>query len=205
MNRNELTAKEKLRAEKIAAKSAELEADGFRKTNLTVSMGKVQITAILLWLVYSVLFGLMYLWFNNMSGKSSMREKIIFIVTILVLIVVHELIHGFTWSFFVKDRKSIEFGFARKTMTPYCACTEPLTKGQYILSGFMPCLVLGIIPSLISVFVGSRFLYYLGNFMFLGAGGDLTVIIKLLKYKSSAKNQLILDHPSECGCLIFEK
>lgn len=69
----------------------------------------------------------------------------------------------------------------------------------------MPCLVLGIIPSVIAVFIDSMFLLLIGLMMILGAGGDLTVIIKMLTYKTEANKVIIMDHPSEIGYIVFEK
>jgi len=92
-----------------------------------------------------------------------------------------------------------------QTLTPYCYCGEPLKKIQYILGSFMPCLVLGIIPCIVSVYVNSSYLLFLGIIMIIGAGGDLTVILKMLFHKTSSADIIIMDHPTECGFITFER
>jgi len=200
-----LTEKEKLRAEKTAATAAALEADGFRKTELTISLKKAMLMAIVLWLIYSTLSSVLFSLRYSVSQRLSLRDYIIMLPIILVLIVVHELVHGITWRFLVQDKKSIEFGFTPQRMTPYCTCSEPLSRSKYVLGGIMPFLVLGVLLTVIAIFTGSKFLLTLASLNVFGAGGDLTVLIKLFLYKSSAKEMVILDHPTDCGCLIFER
>ena len=52
-----------------------------------------------------------------------------FLIVFMILIVVHELIHGFTWGMFAQSKlKAISFGFIWQYLTPYCTCKEPLKK-----------------------------------------------------------------------------
>jgi len=101
--------------------------------------------------------------------------------------------------------KSVELGFMKESMTPYCSCTHPLSKGAYLLGSFMPCLVLGIIPCIYSVITGSHLAFLIGQMMIIGAGGDLTIIIKLLGYKPNSSDFVIIDHPTECGLIVLDK
>ena len=41
--------------------------------------------------------------------------------------------------------------------------------------------------------------------MLFGAGGDLTIIYLILKNKSKKKNVLYIDHPVNCGVVMFDK
>jgi hypothetical protein len=36
----------------------------------------------------------------------------------------------------------IEFGYAASTLNPYCTCSTPLTKGNYIFGAVMPLIIL---------------------------------------------------------------
>lgn len=146
--------------------------------------------------------------YQNQSGvyRFSFKEPILFLVVFAILIVLHELIHGITWSIFAKNHlKSIEFGLIISSLTPYCCCKDMLTKSQYIVGGIMPTVVLGIIPALISIFTGSVFWFIMGELMILSGGGDMTILLKLLRYKSDKKEILYMDHPYECGLIVFER
>ena len=41
--------------------------------------------------------------------------------------------------------------------------------------------------------------------MILAGGGDLTILLKLLRYKSKKEEILYMDHPYECGLVVFER
>ena len=132
--------------------------------------------------------------------------SVLFVITLVVLVVVHELIHGLTWSIFAQDHfKSIEFGFMKEYATPYCTCTVPLKKGAYIAGALMPLIILGIMPAVIAIFIGSFFLLAIGFVMIMAAGGDIMIVLKLLGYKSDAADVLIYDHPTQAGSVIFER
>ena len=70
----------------------------------------------------------------------------------------------------------------------------------------MPFIILGIIPCTILLFVPFNIVAFLvGLAMLFGAGGDLTIILLILKNKSKKKDVLYIDHPVDCGVVMFEK
>ena len=130
----------------------------------------------------------------------------VFAISFIVLIVVHELVHGATWALFTGDGfKSIEFGFIKKYLTPYCTCKVALPKKAYILGALMPLILLGIIPLIISIVIGSFGLMWLGIIMVVSAAGDILIVNKILRYKTDASDILYFDHPTDAGGIIFEK
>jgi hypothetical protein len=136
------------------------------------------------------------------------QRALLLVVLILVLIVVHELIHGITWSMFTERHfKDIEFGFMKEYFTPYCTCLVPLSKKHYILGALMPGLLLGFIPTALGILLGSSLLFWIGIVMLLSAGGDLMIVMKLLAFKkqNDSTEVLIYDHPTQAGSVIFEK
>lgn len=188
--------------------SRELEAEGYRRTELTVGIIKANIFAILL--AIPVIAAGMILFFLVNRGREisfmSGGKSLIFILAFFALIVVHELIHGITWSVFaVNHFHDIEFGFMKEYLTPYCTCSCPLTKGSYITGALMPLIILGVIPMAIGIGTGSMLLLLLGIVMVLSAGGDILIVINILKYKSRSEDILYLDHPTRAGGVIFEK
>ena len=131
---------------------------------------------------------------------------ILFLFSFLVLIVVHELIHGLTWGIFAKEHfKSIEFGVIWQMLTPYCTCSETLTKRQYLLGAAMPTLLLGFLPAVVAAVLGSVWLLILSVFMMFGGGGDFLIILKILFFRPQAEDVRFYDHPYECGVVAFVK
>lgn len=80
---------------------------------------------------------------------------IIVALFVLLFAVPHELIHGITWMIVAKCSWSdIKFGVMwKKLCTPYCHCKVPMNVNQYSLALLMPFIVLGVLPSLLSLVV----------------------------------------------------
>ena len=186
----------------------ELEAKGYTRNDRTIYIMKANVVTILLSLpVIVVAVGLFFL--VNRSGATDGWDRSsfwIFTFSYILLIVVHELIHGLTWSIFAPNHwKDIEFGFMAQYLTPYCTCGVPLEKGQYILGALMPLIVLGLIPAVIAIFSGSFLLLMISVVMIMSAGGDVLLVRELLRFRTDAKEQLIYDHPTQAGSIVFTK
>lgn len=71
----------------------------------------------------------------------------------------------------------------------------------------MPCIVLGILPTVIGILMGSHLLFWIGIVMILSAGGDIMIVWKVLAFKKQDESNelLIYDHPTQAGSVIFEK
>ena len=118
-------------------------------------------------------------------------------------IVVHELLHGITWACYAKSGwKSISFGVMWKLLTPYCHCNEPMGVKAYLAGALMPLLVLGIIPAVVSLMIGSTVLLGLGILFIAAASGDIWMSWLLTKEDPEST---ILDHPTEAGFYVFPK
>ena len=144
--------------------------------------------------------------FSDLTNFARVAQMPLFALCFIVLIFAHEGLHGLTWGIFAPEHlKSIEFGFIKEYLTPYCTCKETLRRGEYILGLLMPMLLLGILPSLIGVLTGSFFLLGLGLMMILGAGGDFTIFLKILFHRSIGRETLFLDHPTKVGLIVFER
>ena len=127
----------------------------------------------------------------------------IFAVAVIGGVFVHEFVHGLTWACYTKNGwKSISFGFMWKMLTPYCHCSEPLKVRPYIIGALMPLVVVGIIPLIIGLCIGSFFTTFFGVFYVCGAAGDILIAWKL---RHEPAENTVLDHPTECGCIIYEE
>ena len=164
-----------------------------------------------------VIFGVPFylLWNNNIVRLDNptaqeriivaVRNFVVFFSMLLIGTVLHELIHGFFFSIFAKNKfKSVKFGImpANKLFTPYCHCKEKLKISQYKIAVIMPLIILGIIPAVISLINGNILLIFLGIIFIGGAAGDILIFLKTLKEK---KDSWIFDHPSEVGFYIYRK
>ena len=191
--------------------------DGFKEEKLTINLIWANIFGVLIVIPILLVFGLPYvlIWSSQFEPDniklllSSIKPDFIFGQTITVFvillggIVLHEIIHGITWSKFTENGfKSIRFGVLWKMITPYCHCKEHLKVKHYILGAIMPSLILGVIPCVIAILIGNFGLLIFGIFFTMAAAGDF-LIINLLRKEN--KDDLVLDHPSEAGCYIYRK
>ena len=202
-----LSEAEQKRLERFEDMAAGLVAQGWRRTDLTIGIVKANVVTfavgIPVFIVCIVLFALVN---QDADFRIGIGGFLIFVVSYVVLIVVHEFIHGLTWSFFAEHGfKDIEFGFMKEYMTPYCTCGVPLAKGPYILGALMPLIVLGIVPIIVAFVIKSALLLYIGAIMAISAGGDIMIVAKLLAYRSTASEIMYCDHPTQAGGVIFER
>jgi hypothetical protein len=199
-----LTKAEIVRNENFEAQTASMGADGFTAIKCSVPILKANLMAFLLYIPFGVVFTLIYYFAGGTFTNIDMRSLnfLIVIPVILVFIVVHEGLHGLAWGIFCKNKfRSIQFGILSGSMTPYCACLEPLKFGAYITGGLMPLAVLGIGCFVVAAVTKNDMLFYWANFNVICAGGDITIALMQLKHTKA----IILDLPTECGFMAFEK
>ncbi|MBR3146978.1 MAG: DUF3267 domain-containing protein [Eubacterium sp.] len=203
-----LTEAEKRRVELFNDTCMDLERQGYRGTELTVSIVKANVFALVFGIpVLCIGIGLFLMRFGAAGmGSMTFRELLIWLIGLFVMIVLHEFIHGFTWGLYAEHYfKDIEFGFIRKYMTPYCTCTVPLRKREYILGALMPLIVLGILPTVASMFNGSFIMLFSGLIMTISAAGDILIVREILKHGSKSDDVLYMDHPTMAGGMMFER
>lgn len=189
-------------------KKEKLEEQGYTYKNLSIGVVYANVMAIVSTAPVIVLLFIFYFLFKreDMETEIHFNSFFIFYLIFLLLIVVHELIHGFVWGLFAENHyKDISFGVIWSMLTPYCCCSTTLKKYQYLIGGMMPTIILGILPSVYGLITGNFPVFVIGLFMILGGGADLVICIKMLFYKSECKEILFMDHPYECGFVIFER
>ena len=69
----------------------------------------------------------------------------------------------------------------------------------------MPMTVLGIILGIVSIFVGNIALWAVAVIQTMGGAGDILITVMLLAYKTSGKDCVFMDHPTQIGLVVFEK
>ena len=204
-----LTPAEQKRKERFALVCEEMERRGYQKTDLTVGVAKANLLALVVMLPFAVLSGAVVLSrcsLRLMAESISSLDFFFFLLVMLLLTAVHEAIHGLAWAIFAEGHwKAIRFGVILKALTPYCTCTQPMKRGQYILGAAMPTLLLGIGLTAAAALTGIFWIFILAITMIFGGGGDFAIILKMLLHRQRGKEAVYYDHPYECGVVVFEK
>ena len=188
--------------------------ENFRKEKITINLLWANIFALLLLIPVLVTIGIPYyfIWKRDLNVLQLLDQltplgaglRLLLILIIMISgIVMHELIHGFTWSFFtLKGFRSMKFGVLWEMLTPYCHCEEPLKKKHYVSGAITPGIILGLLPCVLALITGSMAMLIFGIFFTISAAGDILIIWSIRKEKWDV---YVLDHPSEAGCYVLRK
>ena len=139
-----LTPAEQKRKAAFEATCAEMARAGYRQKDFLIGVLQANTLSLLVMLPFLALAAWAYAPFIAAGGSFFLDGQFFLLfLAILVLLVVHECIHGLTWSLFAPNHfASISFGVIWKALTPYCTCNAPLKRWQYVLGTSMPTLVL---------------------------------------------------------------
>lgn len=212
----QLTEAEIRRSENFKVKEADLLEKGYVRNDLTISIEKANTVGALLTLPFVAVMILGYALYNHgeFGIMKALHDNLVLyfiglasiIVSFFVCAVIHEGIHGLIWGAGAENGyKDIEFGFIKEKITPYCTCLSPLKKPLYIFGSLMPMTILGIVIGVVSIFLGNVVMLIIGCMQTLGGAGDILVTFMLLRYKTKGKDTILMDHPTECGLVVFEK
>lgn len=188
-----------------------------KERKLTVNITKANIFSIILMAAVAIPTIIVWILLWGKTGFLFSEEKeaiqdapwdfyskyFIFMALFVIGIVAHELVHGLTWAHYAsKGWKTISFGVMWKMLTPYCHCDEPLQVRPYCIGALMPCLVMGIVPWMIGLCVGSLMLTTFGVLFIAAASGDILIVWEL---RNEPAHATVLDHPTEAGCIIYKE
>jgi hypothetical protein len=142
-----------------------------------------------------------FIWAHHTPVISLVFPVWIKVVSIILAIVVHELIHGILFALYASHGfRSVTFGFNMKIGAFYCHCKEAIRVKHYRRAGIAPLIILGLIPLAAGYITGVSWFKTFGLLLTIGGFGDLLVFIKLIKID---RNLLILDHPDKLGFIII--
>lgn len=123
------------------------------------------------------------------------------ILALVVLLLVHELLHGLGWKLAGGfGWRQVSFGIDRR-LNPYTHIKVPMTARAYRLGGLLPGLVTGVLPTLAGWIIRSGVVTLIGAFMLAGAVGDLIILWAIRGVPGDA---LVIDHPKNAGCWVQE-
>jgi hypothetical protein len=175
--------------------------EGYQPEMKTVSIMKANLISIPFLIVVGGLSGWIYCMMWHSFAWNGVSDSLWLCVAIVVGIIVHELIHGFTWMAVTRQSfKHLSFGTMAGAV--YCHIDVPMKKRPYIIGAVMPLLLLGVIPTVIAIVLGSTFWLVFGIIFIVSAIGDIMIMWKIRREPSDA---LIYDHPTEAGCVVYRK
>ncbi|MEA5020287.1 MAG: DUF3267 domain-containing protein [Gordonibacter sp.] len=185
----------------------DLGKQGYHKHNLTIGVVRANLYAIGLTLPIVAVLIVVFFALHPADSLSFNFTSIFAVVAVFfLLIIIHEAIHGLAWGAFAKGHwRAVSFGFMVQYLTPYCTCNEPLPKHAYIIGALAPTVLLGLIPTAVGIATGSGIWLAVGLLLIVGGGGDLAIVIKLLRFNPKESDVLYLDHPYECGIVAFTR
>ena len=206
-DKRKLTEKELKRKNDFEKFNSEMQQKGYKMKNIIINTQQAKPLCLLIMLPFMALAFWIYYKVNGFDLDClSWGFLVVLLMLVLCLSILHELIHGITWSIFAKNHfHSIDFGFIWSSFSPYCTCSEPLKKWQYLLGTAMPTLVLGGGAAVVSVMTNQLLLFILAEYMILSGGGDFLIILKSMLYRTDKQESVYCDHPYECGFVVFEK
>ena len=202
-----LSKDEERRSKLFAEVSSKLSEEGYSELELTTTAAMGNILGTVIGFLFALPFIIPFTLLNGWFRRDEPDHPAVFVLCLfifLVSIVIHELIHGFTWGIFAPHHfKSVAFGVIWQALTPYCSCKEPLKPAHYIAGLLMPCITLGVIPAVIAIITGNSLIMMYAALMIICAGGDLFILCLIIKKKPRKKDVLFLDHPTAIGLVCF--
>ena len=202
-----LSPAEEKRLERFEVTSEKMAEEGFRRTDLTVSIMEANRFGLFLLVpLFLIGGGLFYLRNGWGAWEGIFTPFLRFAAYMVTFVVLHEAIHGLSWSLFCPNGfKDVQFGVMKQYLTPYCTCLVPLSKGAYIFGALMPLVILGIVPIIAGIVTGDWSVELMGIIMADSAAGDIMIVRDILRYKSTAEEVVYIDHPTQAGGVIFER
>lgn len=174
--------------------------------DLSIPMEQASGPALLIGLLptipFIIAFGLAWGWRATANGFDALFGPLgLFWLALLGGIVLHELLHGFTWMLAGrKPRQAMRYGVQWKTLTPYAHSTEPMPAWAYRLGVVTPALLLGLAPMLMGLATANGWLFFFGVVFTIAAGGDFLVLWLL---RGVDGRSLVADHPENAGCFVY--
>ncbi len=203
-----LTPAEERRKADFEKTALELMNQGYKRTELTFDLLKLSILVLLVGLPCTIvaLFAFVFIHPDKLVLLSNIELLGCALLLLLLFIFLHEFMQVLLFSIFCQNGiKDIVFGFRWRSLTLYSGCKVPLKKEQLIIVNIIPFIVLGLVPTIIALRVGSIMLFILGLGMIFSGIGDIIYVYMLLKYKAKGNDVIFFDAPSQLGCIVFDR
>jgi hypothetical protein len=172
------------------------------KRDLSISMARANIVVLFISVPIVILQFAFFILLHGLKALEPTWSPSVLVVLVLLGVILHELIHAISWIIFgQKSLSAVKFGFEWRTLTPYAHLKEPVEVNIYRLSGFLPGFLLGILPYILSLILGSSNLFWFSLFHTSAAGGDWLILWLIRNVKPGRQ---VEDHPTRAGCYVLE-
>ena len=168
----------------------------YKKQLVKFSVNKISLLSVLLFAApcaVALVVNLVWMKRPFLLTSAFYWDLLVILSIFLVGLVSHEGIHALCAMWFGKVKPSdIAFGANMRQLMLYCHVKTPLSARQYRLMLLPPVIVTGLIPLVISAFLGNVFLVFVFSLLVSGGAGDFVMFFSLRKLPS---DRLVLDHP----------
>ncbi len=205
MSQTEKTDRIALRRQRVEETSRRLMAEGYERHDLSLDLVTANTKSLLYPLPFVALFLILY---NIRAGLSTFEQVqwLPLIVVYVLSIPVHEAIHGLFFGLFAEHHfMALEFGVIWKSLNPYCYCSDPVRKGEYLTAMLAPGTILGLLVGGVALALRSPTWMLFSILNLFGAGGDFMAAWRLIRFPSKGKELKVLDHPELPGMIVFCK
>ena len=158
----------------------------------------------MLWanIISLVLFVLGIICFNVTYGEYDYPNMIILMLTFIIYLTMHEIIHGLAFSYFCKNKYNVKYGAMLEKGVFYAMCQERINKKATIISLLAPTIVLTVIALIPAFIFRIDLLGLLAIFNLAGAAGDLLMTLFVLRLPNDIK---YIDYDSVIGFYLISK
>lgn len=167
----------------------------YKKQLVKFNINKISVLSVILFIVPFVIAAAINLFAfkRELLLTDKVYWDIILTVALFIVgLVAHEGLHALGGIAFGKAKpKDIKFGIIPKQFMLYCHIKTPMKAWAYEALLLLPVIVTGVIPLILSAFLGNIFLVLTFSALLSGGAGDIIMFKSLIKYD---KNQLIIDH-----------
>ncbi len=123
------------------------------------------------------------------------------LISIVMVIVVHEALHGVGMAWFGKvSWRDIRFGFMGRALMPYCHCTVPMSVRACRRMALFPLWTTGGVTLAFLLAFPADWVGFITGFTVAACVGDVWIVARLRRF---ADDWLVQDSPSEIGCDVF--
>ncbi|MFC7687428.1 DUF3267 domain-containing protein [Ureibacillus sp. GCM10028918] len=130
---------------------------------------------------------------QQFSGSISFWDVLLFSVSYIGLIALHEVFHLIGFMVFGKVKfNQLDYGINLKLGVAYATTTQPLLNKAMKKSLMLPFWTTGVIPAIIGFMIQSNMLVLLGAFLIAGAVGDFYMYKELRRFPGTS---LVKDDP----------
>lgn len=138
----------------------------------------------------------------NQVVDNTLTSGLYLFLILFIGTVIHELIHGAIAAWYAGiGWRNIRFGVLWQSLTPYCHSKIPMNAKKYRYVVMMPLAILGLLPYLLSLTIGSGWLLTIGITFILAASGDVMIFWIM---RGITPDQLVQDRPTKIGLLLNE-